>query len=106
LAKKQKDIQDKLDQENEKLKRDNEKKAVQLDVKQSELDSIHEAENQIKEDQKVKEAHPDVEKMDDLIESLSSIKTMYTFKGAKHQKLYSNVNKLIDKINNYITEKK
>ena len=46
----------------------------------------------------------DINKMADLIVSLTALKTKYVFKTEKFQKLQMSTNTLIDKINNYILE--
>lgn len=47
----------------------------------------------------------DADKFADLITSLTALKTKYTFKSKKYQKLYGSVNTLIDKIIDYSVNK-
>lgn len=46
----------------------------------------------------------DAAKVKDLIADLESLKTKYTFKSAKNQKMYLNVCQLIDRVTNYINQ--
>ncbi len=64
-----------------------------LKIKQSEIDAEAEL------------SKGDLEKFSDLIVSLTSLKTKYTFKSAKYKKLHGSVNTLIDKIIDYSVNK-
>lgn len=73
---------------------------------QRELEVKAEAERKAKEDEKARiEAElskGDAAKVKDLIADLSCLKTKYTFKSAKNQKMYADVSSLLDKVINHI----
>lgn len=73
---------------------------------QRELEAKAEAEKKAKEEEKARiEAElskGDAAKVKDLIADLSALKTKYTFKSAKNQKMYADVSLLIDKVINHI----
>ena len=73
---------------------------------QRELEAKAEAERKAKEDEKARiEAElskGDAAKVKDLIADLSCLKTKYTFKSAKNQKMYADVSSLLDKVINHI----
>lgn len=73
---------------------------------QRELEAKAEAERKAKEDEKARiEAElskGDAAKVKDLIADLSGLKTKYTFKSAKNQKMYADVSSLLDKVINHI----
>lgn len=73
---------------------------------QRELEAKAEAERKAKEDEKAKIeselSKGDADKVKDLITDLNSLKTKYTFKSAKNQKMYHDVKILIDKVVNHV----
>lgn len=73
---------------------------------QRELEAKAEAERKAKEDEKARiEAElskGDAAKVKDLIADLSGLKTKYTFKSAKNQKMYFDVSSILDKVINHI----
>lgn len=73
---------------------------------QRELEAKAEAERKAKESEKARiEAElnkGDAAKVKDLISDLSNLKTKYTFKSAKNQKMYEDVSSLLDKVINHI----
>jgi len=73
---------------------------------QRELEAKAEAERKAKEEEKARvEAElnkGDAAKVTDLIADLNALKTKYSFKSAKNQKMYVDVSALLDKIINYI----
>lgn len=75
---------------------------------QRELEAKAEAERQAKEAEKARiEAElskGDADKVKDLIADLEKLKSKYSFKSAKNQKMYSEVSLLIDKLINHITK--
>ena len=73
---------------------------------QRELEAKAEAERKAKEEEKARiEAElnkGDAAKVKDLIADLTVLKTKYSFKSAKNQKMYADVSMLIDKVINHI----
>ena len=73
---------------------------------QRELEAKAEAERKAKEEEKARiEAElnkGDAAKVKDLIADLTFLKTKYSFKSAKNQKMYTDVYSLIDKVINHI----
>lgn len=73
---------------------------------QRELEAKAEAERKAKEEEKARvEAElnkGDAAKVKDLIANLNALKTKYSFKSAKNQKMYVDVSSLIDKVINHI----
>lgn len=71
-----------------------------------ELEAKAEAERKAKEEEKARvEAELnkcDADKVKDLIADLNALKTKYSFKSAKNQKMYVDVSALLDKVINYI----
>jgi len=73
---------------------------------QKELEAKAEAERKAQAEEKARlEAElnkGDSAKVNDLVSDLKSLKTKYSFKSAKNQKMYADVNLLIDKVINHI----
>lgn len=73
---------------------------------QKELEAKAEAERKAREEEKARlEAElnkGDSAKVNDLISDLKALKTKYSFKSAKNQKMYADVSLLIDKVINHI----
>lgn len=79
-----------------------EKEAAELKAKQ-EAEAKAEADKQTAIEAELSKG--DLDKMADLITSLTALKTKYTFKSAKYKKLQTSINVLIDKIIEYSINK-
>lgn len=97
-----------LKQENERkisagklLKEQKEKEAVEKEL-QDKKDAEAKAEKDRLEAEQNELKKGDAEKVADLISSLVNLKSKYSFKSKQHQKMYSDVQKLIDKVVNHI----
>jgi colicin import membrane protein len=75
---------------------------------QKELEAKAEAERKAREEEEARMQAElnkgDSDKVSDLINDLNEIKTKYSFKSKKNQKMYSDVSVLVDKIINYINQ--
>jgi hypothetical protein len=81
----------------ERLKRETLEKELQA-KKDAEIKAKQEEETRLQNEL----SKGDADKVHDLITDLEKLKTKYTFKSAKNQKLYKDVGLLIDKITNHI----
>ena len=109
-AKKQAELEDKRKAEEAKKEAEHQ---AQLKKEREQREALERAEKQRKEAEEKAKAEEearlqaelnkgDADKVKDLIEDLTILKNKYTFKSAKNKKMYEDVNKLIDKVINYI----
>lgn len=87
----------------EKIEREEKEKREKLEALLKEKEELELAQKKQKEADYQSELNKgDSAKVKDLISDLESLKSKYTFKSAKNQKMYSNVGTLIDKVTNFI----
>jgi hypothetical protein len=94
-------------EEKERIEREEKAKRKKLET---ELKAKEEAERKAKEleEQRIQAElnKGDEEKVKDLINDLNELKSKYTFKSVKYNKVYKDVKDLLDKVVNHINEKK
>lgn len=106
-ARKEREAYDaKLKKEREKRERMELEEKAKREKLEAELKAKHEAERKAKEAEEERIQSElnkgDADKVKDLIADLKSLKTKYSFKSAKNEKMYSDVGLLIDKVINHI----
>ncbi len=96
----------KIKEEREAREKFEREEKVKREKLESELKAKEEAERKAKEEEaarlQAELSKGDEAKVKDLIADLKTLKTKYTFKSAKNQKMYTDVSMLIDKVINHI----